>query len=829
MEIEMLPDRNKIVLILRRPNRPDYRDRFDPVSAKQRARIAAECGVSTDDIAAMVEDVQRSAASKIKRFETQALPAESFCIRPLTATRNEGERLEAEPRAALARLNNIPVDSVMEWSDAKALCCLDVDYHGVQAPGRDWLTTLMLSRLHPRPIAWHFSRSGGIHAFYIASDPLAADELAAVAALRYRALDGTAGLELKTVVRGPGAEVISIARDQDTGVGFAEWLGSPEYDESERANWLESEGMELDKRYEHERCPIAPCSSHAEPVVVSEQGIYCHRCASTGMTLGCRRPGFVPWATILGAPSAGELGRMVRNLVHWGHAKWVLTQTYGFPEALAKKAYAAALKLYHNGKALSALVSRVFSRDTEDYARVGDAWMSIPTLYIYPNTIQPVLEKLPAAQFLVGDEVKVNKAAVCDLAQFKDQTPRGYAGLELVHGVKLAEAGRRLTVTVPNPDLVRHDSRRVARYLPRGERMTEAEAWSEIEKIVPRIDRTLIKLLTCAFSIAQETRAGLLPILFVSGPSGAAKSATCKVAAGIYGSRCGEATFEADPTHYRASIREAAARSPVVILNEMLKEGARARLSTRQTLDMVLTLTPDSMSHALYRGPVPMGRLPAIVITEPVLPMTVRDETQLARRIRHHRVTGRKDDWPAAIQAAGVPSQDLTLIRATSETVAKACDSILSYVADAYLAFPRTWDAIAEDLGCATVEKDENFSDLTPWHKELFRLVCAEPALTGRDAKVYAHGYKKIIKEEHEKPLNVVYSMFADGYGSDWSSSRRLQEKAWESILGVDGPVFLDMRSSGSNVFIRFRVGPDKKPLAVNEQIVDPSSWETIS
>jgi hypothetical protein len=117
---------------------------------------------------------------------------------------------------------------------------------------------------------------------------------------------------------------------------------------------------------------------------------------------------------------------------------------------------------------------------------------------------------------------------------------------------------------------------------------------------------------------------------------------------------------------------------------------------------------------------------------------------------------------------------------------------------------------------------------MTKWYREFFRLVCQEPDLKGQEAKQYKVGYKKISKEMPEKPLNVVYSVFADGYGADWKTSRRLLEKEWSDLLGAEGPLYLDIKNSGTDLFVRFRRGPDKSPLAINEQIVDPTGWEAL-
>ncbi len=181
----------------------------------------------------------------------------------------------------------------------------------------------MLTSLAPRPIAWHFSRGGGLHLFYVASSPFKANELAAVAALRFRAVDAVAGLELKTVVRGPGAEPVLHTVEQDTGGAvLGDWFAAEGTDEEARDEWLERENLQIDGRYDHTKCPIAPSADEPgakrDPVCVGEAGVYCFLCEGKGRSLGCRRPGFAPWAAVLGAPTSGDLGTMIRGLCHWG-------------------------------------------------------------------------------------------------------------------------------------------------------------------------------------------------------------------------------------------------------------------------------------------------------------------------------------------------------------------------------------------------------------------------------------------------------------------------------------------------------------------------------
>ncbi len=834
-EVELTPDRTKMLLCVYRDSKPPHRDRFDPVSAKARKAIAKSLGVETDVFSDWCEQARVHGGAKKFTVE-EASPPEpgKVYVRPMESPRADA-RVYALSRFVNEVLPAVPLTHVAEWEEKESLCCLDVDYHESAAPDREWLTTLVTTRLAPKPIAWHFSRSGGLHLFYTCAGVFTASELAACAALRFRSIDSTAGLELKAVVRGPGEERVHTYASQDTAAGLVSWLGAPEYDEADRDAWLDSESMECGKRYPHTKCPIDPSEgAEREPVVVMESGVYCFRCNGKGLSLGSRRAGFVPWAALLGSPSAGELGGLVRNLVHWGHAKWVLTERYALPEPFARLAYSAALKAFHEGKPTAGLIGRVFDNRSDSLARVNDLWMTIDESFAYPKDIQNILATFPVALYCEEDKVKPDLAVICEINQTKGITRYGYRNISVVHGYRLASRflpdTDQTVVAVLNPDLRRAaGSRRYPRYVPVSKRMKEDEAWTAIETVLPRIDRVYIRCILASFGCAQETRMGLPPIIFASGVSAAGKTAMAQVAAGIIGARVGnESKFDADETRFRAAIRQGAQEGPVVVVNELLKDAGKGRykLTTREALDFVLTVTPTSASHALYKGPVKMGRLPSIVLTETMCPDDLRSETQLARRIRHHYVHGERKDWKETIAKAGL--SDLHLLRTVSDEVARACDAVLSSVIDDCFSVPATWDAIADSLGVKTIDESPDFEDKTPWLRELFRLVCAAPDLTGREAKMYSKDRKRVSRmdstpDDEESDLASVYGMFATP--GNWSDGRKLAEKPWDKILGVSEPVRVDLKGEGNTVYLRFCVGPKENPTKTNSQIVNPTDW----
>lgn len=833
LELRITPaSMGRVVAAVYRDGKLVDSDTFNPHAAKARRGAANRLRISEPDLLGWADEVRRDNIQK--SFDLSAPPPsteERFVVRELGKDRVTGEVHQMAPsRFVKEILPNVPLSHVAEWKGQTKISCLDVDYHDSNAPDRRWLEAVVLTRLLPRPYAWHFSRSGGLHLFYVAIDDLGADELAAVAALRFRAFDATAGLELKDVVRGPGDETVTTLDEPDSGgSALTDWFAS-ELDDESRDEWLRERGMTLEGRYDHSRCPICPTpdepGAKRDPVVVGDHGIYCFVCEGKGRSMGCRRPGFAPWPVILGAPSSGDLGRMVRNLAHWGHARWVLRAKYGMPDGLDKLAYSAALKAYHAGKPTAALVPEVFNQHTDEYAHSASMWCDVEQSHTYKDP-RSAVECMPAAMCVdENGRPAVVKVKVDNLLANKDHGNHGYPDIETVHGFKVAavyQPSGKIQVSIINPALKEAGPRFQPKYIKRSDRMPEAEAWAVLETVLPKIDRKLIETAICAFATSQETRNGMNPMVFVSGPSASGKTSQVKVAAGIVGSKAMEAVFDPTNQRFRESLKEGKNLGCGVLVNEILKDAGRGHrgLSAKEALDPLLNITPDSLSHVLYQGQGRFGRVPAIFLTEPQCPLSLHEETQIARRVRHHPVVGRKDEWKATLAQA--KCSDLHLIRTVGSKVNAACDAIMSYVCDRRFGTPQTWDQQADAVGVPTIEEDPGFKDSTPQLIEFFQLVCGAPEMEGRTAKIYGKGFKKISRgeglTEKDEDLCVIYSHFADGNGANWIRARKLEEKDWAGILKTGQPVSLDLNTDGANVYARFRVGSTKNPVAFNGDI----------
>lgn len=830
-EITVTSDRTRVVVTKTESGRAVAQDKIDPQIRSQRLRVARSMGFDETDLLTWAEAAKISGVHRAT-LTPEEEEAPSIVVRGIEQRREDGVKYDVDPTAFLKDVMPLlSVEQLADWKDADALCCLDIDYHDRPPPNPDWLEEIVYTKVAPTPHAWHPSRGGGLHLFYTAADPFSAKELAAIAALKFRLIDPTAGVELKTQVRGPGEKVAYVNNGyQTTASALSVGLGVDVADAEEVADWLAERNLTMGGRMDHESCPIHPTPGHkskGDPVTISEAGLYCHNCGSQGFSLGSRRPGFAPWAAILGNPSAGDVGSMIRNLCHWGHAKYVLSYKYGMPPALARIAYAAACKAYHQEEDSFGLAHLVHgTRDTEEFTRVDTRWVAIPENYTYPPAgIKDHLASLPACQKINADgEPKVVKSTVAEFQQGKTIIDRGFPKVDVVHGFRAAAQflppGDVTVVPVPNRELpaLAHP-----RYVYKTKRMSEADAWQILESFFPRLDRAFIRLAICSFGVAQETKSGMPPVVFVHGPSASGKTTTLQIAAAIYGAKVGTPTFSHDDTRLRTNIWQGAQEGPAICINEIFKDAERGSrpLSPREALDPLLNLTPDSIHHKHYHGPIRFGRVPATYFTEVTIPGFLAEETQLARRIREWPLY-KKKDWKTTVPAAGGSFERLSLLRTWGKDVARACDAILSSVVDEFFAVPTTWDSMAESLGCKTLEESDNFENPNESLKEFFRLVCEAPEIgDARVAKQFATGFKKICREdttELGKDLCGVYNRFADFM--KWAEPpRRLLEKDWATLLGTDDPVHLELRTDGSSMFARFRVGPVRNPTKINEGI----------
>lgn len=821
-------------------------DQFLPATRARRVALAKALGVQDAALLAAIEEATRE-GKPVERTIAGA-PAGATVEYVLTRRLDETDdspaarRAVFDPRSAIEEIARAGVDRLVKWRAIDKLCCLDVDYHGKQPPHESWLIERVLSDLAPRPIAWHFSKGGGLHLFYVAADPFTADELAAVAALCWLRIDPTAGVELKTGVRGSGERLLEGDPHgvQDTSAALRQWLARPSgADDAEaRDEWLDARCMAIGGRYGHSLCPIDPTpgdDKDRDPVSVTEYGVKCFRCEGKNHSFGCRRPGFAPWPVLTGSPDAGDVGAMIRALTPWGHAKQVLTRKYGLPEHLSERAYRAALKVAHTDTDSEALIGLAFHPDSADIARVGDAWVSVTAgLEFDRESVGPLLEIFPCAVSLDDKgKPRARASTVALLKQAHDHSTRGFPRIEKIWGLRLR--GPHLadvaddTVIELFPSALKENLR--PRYVKKRERLDLDTAWARVERVAPGIDRSVVELVICALGCAQETRRGMHPKLIVTGPSGSAKTTTPKLAAAFVGSPTADCVYRRDPERFAQQLYEANQRGGVLMVNELIKDAERAwgtkgEMPIREPFDPFLNLTPDAQTHVLYVGPRRFGRLNPLIVTEPRVPLALRNEQQIARRFRYLRLAGEKP-WAATFAEHGFDGSQPDLFRALPG-MAEACDAIASDIIDRRFIADTPWDEIANDLGAKLLHESEEFEDITPLLREFFHLAVSAPDIENPRLCARFPGYKRIARPEEGGTVSELaesWSQFADGRGSAWLRSRRLTERDWSGILKVGKLIELDVQDDGTAVYVRFRSGGTfRVPKETNAQIV-PRGW----
>lgn len=824
-EFQPLPNR-KLIFTLRYDDVKQQSYTFDPNNLSKQKQVAKDCGITVQSLLAFCDETLTGVNPTVKSYvlsDTQESTDFEYYIRDLLAPRQK-PTVVSDVREFLTQLRKVPRESIAEWTDKSKLACLDIDYHEGTQPNDEWIDTTVRTSLLPKPYLWHRTPRG-VHAFYLPLDKLSADEVCALAALRWKSLDAAAGVEIKSVVRGPGVSPI-----YDT-IGYAElasfvtdWLNQDStVEESRIESYLESTGMEKGQRYAHDRCPIDPGGStdNRNPVVVGDSGIYCYRCSALGRQVGRNKAGWVSWNHLTGSESSGIIGTLVRRQTHWGHAKHVLDAGLGIDKSVGKLAYRAAIKLYHDAP----LLGGIFREETDTLVRMRGKWATVEEGYTFPKDIVPLLQTLPVTQYVSDDgKIKSDAARVSLLQQpVIDLKDWGYPEVSAIRGVRLSTrllGSSRLIVSSPAPWLKEYGSVFYPRYVPIHVRMPEEEAWGVLESVFPGLNRTYIETLLVARG-CNEAEVGLPQHMLVTGVSKSGKTAQVQIAAGILGDVCTSVPTTPDSDRFRASIRTASAQGSFLSMDEFIKDSVKAnsKLSPEQVLDPILNMDPSGLSHELYVGPTPLGKVGVCVWTETSIPEVLRNHTQIARRVHYLRFKKQiASDWDTSLAANGISY--LYLVRTISQQHSDACNAILSYVSDKYFKYVLTFHQYcSEILNVPTLEKSDEFIDPTEKLLDFFRLVCEAEELGPVDAVRWpGKGYKLITKDDSQ--LDDAWAMLANGAGAkDWGESRILLEKDWSKLLKVDDAVSIDLHRHQNRLAIRFRTGGPKSPKQVNQGI----------
>lgn len=696
---------------------------------------------------------------------------------------------------------------ILAWEDRTKVCCLDVD--DVLLDTEQIVTLFNL--IKPAPVAAWISHSGaGLHLIYEEVEPLKADELAGLAILWLRnKLVELNTFELLHHTFFPPGEIFTFEKVTDIS-SLASFMEDKVVDEILIEEWLSKHDMKIGGRYDHKCCVIDPTQpASRDPVIVYPEGIYCFACQ------GRTGKGFRYFSQLCGQVVPRDLTRMIQNKTHWEHAKYVMRELTELNDNINEVIYRASL-VYKHG--VNVRDCNVFY-PRRNIIRIG-RWWATEMGESYNNNINGLLASLPTCTFISDKGViKTNKGTLTRLGQTTDITELGYPSLNVIRGCKvygqfLKYNSKEYKIVLPNGILSKEDYTQYRpKYLPKQER-DESWAWDVLEKPFPNLNRKAIKLLIAARGTA-EGQIGLPSFIYISGPTSSAKTSSVLIAAAILGDVTTSVIWSNDMERVRQGILEGKEKGWYVTFNEICKQAKKNGVSFRQAMDDCLNLTPESVSHKLYVGPVPLGILPVCVWTDTEIPKEIRDSSQLARRIIHIHMPN-KVDWKQALTDLGI--FQIERLRVSGSDYAKACDIILSETIDEFFMYPQDLESIAQKLGFYTLEA-EGSDETEDVLCKFFRTICDSPCtISGSDANRWSGRGWKIMQIGESTDLGDIWGSLCDTDSS--KSSRRCSEANWPKIIGQPGPIEFECQHHGQKIVVRFIKRTTRKDYLVNEEIV---------
>lgn len=681
-------------------------------------------------------------------------------------------------------------EPLVVWDNINVLAAVDVDADGWDE-GR---LQSILEELQPRPCFAWTTHGGGLRFIYVMQRGITAEAVAALATVNLSTAIKYRNIEIKCSTRHPlglrgeaRCGVVRRLQQECDRRAVASWNDWVEPNDVAVAEYLAERGYVAGGRYPHDRCPVQPSdTATGTPVLVGQRGIKCFVCEAHGVD-----GGFFSWARLLGrSQSPTHLGMMLKNMTHWTHAQHVLRHKFDVPVRTTQLAYAVALKVVHP-EVDDAMVALVFLGG-RNLLRLDRRWATAAG-ETYVGELASVLAEVPVARDSDG---QVNKSALVQLKQPHDLVNLGYPSLRAIYGCRIGCHFNRLEAydVVFQVGSLRDDAKAQLRprYVPPEERMRLEDAYALIEMSCPCINWSFVRLLIAAKGFAERGN-GMPPMIFVTGPTGAAKTSTIKLVAAA----CGDVNSDVivtDMGRTRQAVLEGIDRGSFVTFNEVTKVQ-----SPREAMDLLLNFTPDSLVHRLYVGPVPLGRLPVFCWTDTHIPQEIRRDAQLSRRLVEVALPARVD-WAGPLERS---IGNVANVRTHSQLHADACNSIISDVADACFKDPTTFIHVAESLGHLPLERSEDHEVGEEVLRELFLAFCASPEVTGSDLTRLKSGWRR-IERGTSGVLADLWEQVRDPV--DQHSSRRCSEVDWRKIMGAVEPILFEVRGSGPNVlFIRFR------------------------
>lgn len=776
---------------------------FDkPYHRKEAARLL---GVSLDVFQLALTQFQYNGKDQYPLDPPNVAPI----IRAMFRVRAERGCTSVDFRTLPEALSSNPsVPSLVEWSDIHDVCCLDLDFHGVPPPDAMDLCRFA-GGLQPNPAHWWISKGGGLHAIYNTQGGYPANEIAAVAGLSCLSRFPEASLELKTTTRFPPGERHDCTQSGD-GMVLGGLFGDHKADEGRIAEYLEERGMayEPGRRYPHSHCPCDPehtSVNPAPPVVVLSDGIYCHSCAGRGITRGSRKPGWFPYHSLCGHYTPSLLRSCVDGFAHWGHVRHLLAPLYqGLSESVIRALFSGLLRTRHGND--PRIPRAMVAGEPLGLIRFAGYWVTGAGEAITMNDRATAkLAALPAAQYVTEEgEVKTSAEKVADLAQPVDLTLMGYPAIHPIYGIQLTQfqpMEGKVYTTLPTERL-RSDmlADKRPKYLAPSERMPEEDAWQVLERAFPRVDRAAVTLCIVAKGCA-ESHSGLPPMIFFTGPTGSGKTSSVLIAAAICGDQTSNVQYESTD-RLRASILESKRRGSFVIFDEFLKGARRAKVDPDAAMETLLGFTPDSTSHKLYVGPVPLGYLPVLCWADTAIPPDIQGHQQIGRRVWHVPLF-EEMSWEESLRREGIHHPESLRVKGGKEYI-DAANTILSGIVDKYFQGGDTTDfaTVAASLGFRQLRDSDLSRERQSLVATFFGLLGKARDASGRDkARWPGKGWKVVNLGSVDEELTQAWLSLCD---RDRYSSRLIEEMDLKRVCGLKCKARFETRAHGAKVACRF-------------------------
>jgi hypothetical protein len=748
--------------------------------------------------------------------------------------------------AELVQVADYPApDPLLAWDDIEQICALDVDVSkGYPFPDFNFRHVAE----HPDPPAWYWrTHGGGFRGIFFANEILSAEERAAVfATTAIRRAVIFQKLEFLRWTRHP-----LYVRTRDGGkCGRVERTNdNPDYShvrsmllgdavsvsEDQVEAWLSDNGFVRGVKYDHSRCPIAVGVAHATggspPVVALESGVFCFVCRANGVGRG-----FLRYSQLIHPSERLRIDNKVRQCVsgkgHWEHVRSAVKRFWDITGEIAEVTFRAVLKLWHvadmavadpRREPTAKLLDGVFFPKAA-LVRVQGKWMTPDFKPFGASGLPDVLGSLPAAKFVDAEgNIKRCQRTFGMLQSGGDLSDYGYPDLIPIHGVD-GNWREILDMTRSAPGEERPGIRCVVDSRPPfgscGFDSTLADAEQHIEASFPGVRFDLLKSLIAGKFVAQLD-VSEPPMLFITGQSGASKTAHVLLAAELCGDRVTKVPFGTSAEEWLRHVAKAANAGSFLMVDEI----AKTPHATKNIPQFLLQVQRGTQYRELFYGPLLLPPLPVLAMADTTLPGCFRSDAQLTRRVV-------AVDLGCGIEATGQDwretcgTGEIRGWRAASEDNTRAADTITQHVMHEYV--EADFLMIARRLGFTTfrdaVGDDDNQAD----HRDFFKAVCDAPDATDRSFR--GRGYKRIDPMQFSTPVETAYLALTGGVGDvhDARATQSITGAQWGRIIGVKGVELDFMRRSGRKAaFVRFRLGKSgSASVKINGEIAETEAVE---